>query len=395
MREDALLRRIETLKNEFTHNEPLFRYLKSYFALHRNMGARDRRETREWIFNYFRLGKSLPQLEFPVRLAIANFLCSENSSPSLIYLLSKTPDLRIEDLGLSVEEKIEIVKKYFPAFKEEDIFPLNSELTSKIDQHSFYLSFLKQPFVWIRVRKKFIEDVKNELNEKLIPFVQNTDLPNAFAIKNSASLNTLYAFEKGWFEIQDLNSQKTGLYFQAREGEKWWDACAASGGKSLLLKDLVPGVDLLSTDNRETILTNLKLRMAKAGIGGFKVELLDLLHTSGTDSTKLFDGIIADVPCTGSGTWTRTPESLTGFDPEMISKHFVPLQRKIVSNLTFSLKKSGTLVFITCSIFEKENEGNIRFFEKNLGLQLISSTYLEGSRSGADTLFVARLKKKG
>ncbi|MBK9542620.1 MAG: hypothetical protein IPO49_09955 [Bacteroidetes bacterium] len=55
---------------------------------------------------------------------------------------------------------------------------------------------------------------------------------------------------------------------------------------------------------------------------------MDLLHTSGTDSTKLFDGIIADVPCTGSGTWTRTPESLTGFDPEMISKHFVPLQRK-------------------------------------------------------------------
>ena len=86
---------------------------------------------------------------------------------------------------------------------------------------------------------------------------------------------------------------------------------------------------------------------------------------------------------------------LTGFDPEMISKHFVPLQRKIVSNLTFSLKKSGTLVFITCSIFEKENEGNIRFFEKNLGLQLISSNYLEGSKSGADTLFVARLKKKG
>ncbi|MBK6445479.1 MAG: hypothetical protein IPF81_09270 [Bacteroidetes bacterium] len=123
MREDALLRRIETLKNEFTHNEPLFRYLKSYFALHRNMGARDRRETREWIFNYFRLGKSLPQLEFPVRLAIANFLCSENSSPSLIYLLSKTPDLRIEDLGLPLEEKIEIVKNIFQLSRRRIFFP--------------------------------------------------------------------------------------------------------------------------------------------------------------------------------------------------------------------------------------------------------------------------------
>lgn len=394
MREDALIRRVESLVQEYTFDEPLARYLKSYFALHRNMGARDRRETREWVFNYFRMGRSLPERDFITRLGVAGFLCSDHEYPSLTYLLSKFPVLKTENITLPLEDKINCVISHYPDFNVADIFPFSEELSEAVDKNCYYRSFLKQPFVWIRVRKKFIEDVKTELREKQLEFIQDASQPLAFAFGNSASLNTLNSFEKGWFEIQDLNSQKTGWFFHPKEGEKWWDACAASGGKSLLLKDLEPGVDLLATDNRDSILTNLKLRMLKAGIGGFKVENLDLLHTSGSDSRKLFDGIIADVPCSGSGTWARTPENLSGFRQEVILKHFVPLQRKIVTNLTFSLKNSGILVFITCSIFEKENEGNIHFFEKNLGLQCISSSYLQGAESGADTLYVARLKKK-
>lgn len=394
MREEARIRKVEQLLQEYRHEEPLARYLKAYFAQNRNMGGRDRRETREWMFNFFRLGNAIPESDFLSRLATANFLCSTNSYPSLDYLLSKVSGLNGQDPGKTLEEKIQVVRNIFPEFKLEEIFPFSSEISPRIQKDDFYLSFLKQPFVWIRVRRKFLEDVKNELTEKGISYITEPSMPLALGFQNSVALNTLISFEKGWFEIQDLNSQKTGRFFEAKEGEKWWDACAASGGKSLLLKDLQPGVDLLSTDNRESILMNLKLRMAKAGIGGFRVELLDLLHTTGSSSKDLFDGIIADVPCTGSGTWTRTPENLKSFNQELISKHFVPLQRKIVSNLTLSLKNSGTLVFITCSIFEKENEGNIQFFEKNLGFSLISSEYLEGSAIGADTLFVARLKKK-
>lgn len=394
MREDALVRRIHDLTKSYTFQEPLARYLKNYFSEHRNMGARDRRETREWMYNYYRLGNVLSNEDFNTRLCIANFLCSDKSYPSLEFLLSQSGTLDVSFVEKNLDEKINYVRSLFPAFNLEDIFPFPNEVSKRLNKQALLHSYFTQPFVWIRVRRKYLQDVKDELIEKSISFLETAEQPLALAFRNSSALNTLHAFEKGWFEIQDLNSQKTGNFFFAKEGEKWWDACAASGGKSLLLKDIEPGVDLLATDNRETILNNLRLRMARAGVGGFRVEVLDLLHENGLKTGALFDGIIADVPCSGSGTWTRTPENLKSFNSDLLSGHFVPLQRKIVSNLTVSLKKSGTLVYITCSIFEKENEGNIAFFEQKLGLRTEAFQYLEGSETGSDTLFVARLKKK-
>jgi len=106
----------------------------------------------------------------------------------------------------------------------------------------------------------------------------------------------------------------------------------------------------------------------------------------------MFDGIIADVPCSGSGTWARSPELLSSFSEQSLFDKFVPLQRNIIRNLTAALKPQSSLVYITCSVFREENEENIAYFEKNLGLKSISATYLEGSDKGADSMFIAVLQ---
>lgn len=392
MHEERLIARVEELIGNYQFKEPFSRYLKNYFSAHRNMGARDRRESREWSFNYFRTGRSLDGYSFREKLIASNFLCSRQLYPSLEYLLRDYPVLSGEALlGGSVEERISQLKSVFPDFREDRIFPFPDHLSEKLDKIQFNRSFLVQPEVWIRVRSRNREDVKQELTEHGIAFKEHPDSPNAFSFENSTALDSLRGFEKGWFEIQDINSQKTAAYYKPAAHEHWWDACAASGGKSLLLKELEPSVDLLATDNRDSILQNLRLRMARSGVGGFKVETRDLLHEPTWNTSERFDGILADVPCSGSGTWSRTPESMTGFDPETISKHFVPLQRKIVSNLAVSLKKGKPLIYMTCSVFKEENESNIEYFVKKLRFSLESFSYLQGAGMKADTLFVARL----
>ena len=231
----------------------------------------------------------------------------------------------------------------------------------------------------------------NELTVKNIPYTieEGTD---AVEIQSTFRLEDFETFRKGYFEVQDLSSQKTGNYFSPKPNESWWDACSGSGGKSLLLFEKENSVKLTASDTREKILFNLKERFKRAGIKNYKTEVLNLENES-FPTEQMFDGIIVDAPCTGSGTWTRSPEWLSNFKPEMVYDYSEKL-KKIVGNVLKNLKIGAPLIYVTCSVFKKENEENIKHFTENFPLTLECSEYLFGYKNGADNLFVARMNKK-
>jgi 16S rRNA (cytosine967-C5)-methyltransferase len=107
---------------------------------------------------------------------------------------------------------------------------------------------------------------------------------------------------------------------------------------------------------------------------------------------KQFDFVFADVPCSGSGTWGRTPEQLQYFKPADLNK-YTQLQTQIVQNITPAIKKEGYLLFATCSVFEKENEQNIATLLATGKFKLIAQQYFKGYEQQADTLFGALLQK--
>jgi 16S rRNA (cytosine967-C5)-methyltransferase len=214
-------------------------------------------------------------------------------------------------------------------------------------------------------------------------------LPNASKIENIIELDKEAV-------VQDLNSQQTGKLLTNLKSEisnqQVWDCCAASGGKSLMLYDIGPDIELTVSDIRESVLFNLKKRFAKAGVKNYKSFVTDLTQPNLKPQISNFELIICDAPCTGSGTWSRTPEQLYFFDENKIEQ-YAALQKKIVSNIISQLEKDGFLLYITCSVFKKENEEVVEFIQSNSELELMKIELLKGYDKKADTMFAALFKK--
>ncbi|MFD1165380.1 RsmB/NOP family class I SAM-dependent RNA methyltransferase [Sphingobacterium daejeonense] len=379
------VRNFERTIQEYQFKEPFSRFLTQFYKNNRQMGSSDRRMNSRLCYNYFRLGKAFSNLSVLDRLCIAEFLCEQNSA---VVAVNK-PDW-IEKSTEGIEEKINFIEAQFGQFLD-DVFPFTSLLSPNIEKRSFIISHFIQPNLYIRVQKGMESKVKKTLEKNEIPFEelssQTLELPNGTNLQQLKSLD-------GDYEVQDWASQQSLNEVSVSPKSSWWDCCAASGGKSLLLLDKESNIKLLVSDVRLSILRNLDERFDKADVKTYyRKKILDLSkpvdHIMGEER---FDGIIVDAPCSGSGTWGRTPEMLQKFKTSEIDDYST-LQKQIVKNVAPYLKSGKTLVYITCSVFAAENEEITQYITDRLGLELENQQAIIGYDKKADSMFVARFKK--
>lgn len=386
MRAENQLRTFLVLLENYPAETPLYKFLPGYFRLNKKMGSTDRRIATRLIYNYFRLGKALANHAAEERLFAAEFLCNHQENSFLSFF---KPDLAAQ-IALPTADKILILQKQYPDFRLEDVFPFAKHLAAGIDPMLFLSSFFLQPDLFIRIRKGHEFVVKQTLADAGIVFKLKSE--HCLALPNGTKLDQLFP-QQHYFEVQDESSQMTATYFQPQKWESWWDACAASGGKSLLLYGQEPDLKLVVSDIRESVLDNLDERFQLAGIRKYQKKVIDL--SQNFDSVLhdyVFDGIILDAPCTGSGTWGRTPEMISQFQESRIF-FFQQLQKTIAQNVVKYLKPGKPLIYITCSAFREENEDVVNHLVKEAGLTLESSELLKGYERKSDTMFVARMIK--
>lgn len=378
------LKTFQRILDEYPAETPLSKFLPGFYRQNKQMGSTDRRIAGRLMYNYFRLGKALPDAPADERLFVAEFLCNTQINSFLQHF---KPDWAA-CIGFGIDEKISIIKTVHPGFNLDDVFPWTDKLSSGIDKNAFLKSFFVQPDLFIRVNKGFEQQVKIALAAAEVFFKDEGN--NCISLPNGTKLEALLP-NPHWFEVQDHSSQQTAQFFKPNKWEGWWDACAASGGKSLLLHDQEPTVKLVVSDIRESILSNLDERFQQAGITKYQKKLLDL--TQNNDlllHDYAFDGIILDAPCSGSGTWGRTPEMISQFETHSI-EFFQRLQQSIIRNVVRYLKPGKPLIYITCSAFKAENEDAVNFMVQELGLNVEQQVTLEGYEHKADTMFAARL----
>jgi 16S rRNA (cytosine967-C5)-methyltransferase len=444
---------IDTYKGEM----PLHTWLKDFFRGNKQMGARDRRTLSTLVYGYYRLGHSLPTTPTPDRLLAGLFLCTNQPGDFLQHF---HPELN-EKATLPLEEKIAFFQTQpsGAAFRVTDIFPWPDQLSEDIDHHAFCLSFLRQPDLFLRIRPGHEKTVRQKLDAALTasptfsaspaltaspaaslpgsesrpfqfipPFTLR--LPNGFKVED-------YFTPDREIVIQDYSSQQIAYFFPSpstylpvgknfsskraalpaqstsalQSPQSFWDACAASGGKSILAHDLYPAMAITVSDIRESILRNLQKRFAQAGIKKYQSFIADLTQNPPSSTRQSstrpastrsaspqiphpedFDLILVDAPCTGSGTWSRTPEELFFFDPKKIG-HYSEIQKKILGYIAKGLAPGSCLIYSTCSVFKKENEEIAAFLRENFGLQQDLMENVKGYDLQADTMFAARLSR--
>lgn len=366
---------------------PLSAFLKNFFSKEKKYGSRDRRTISSLCYNYFRTGGAIKSESFEEKILAGLFLATDQSND---LLQNEKPGWN-EITSLSVAEKLPLT-----GIDVETIFPFNNELSEGIDPRTFNTSFLIQPKLFARVRPGKGAIVKKKLAAAKITFEEIDE--TCLAFENGTKLEQVLEINTE-VVIQDLNSQRVGELLRATDLQKpvkVWDSCAASGGKSIMACDLLPGIELTVSDVRPSIIHNLERRFKEAGIKGYQSFIADLTGKKNLETSvgsKRFDVIICDAPCSGSGTWSRTPEQLLFFKQHEIPRYSY-LQKSIAANTIPFLKKGGYLLYITCSVFKKENEEVVEFIQKQGGLTLMKMQLLKGYEIKADTMFAALFKNR-
>jgi 16S rRNA (cytosine967-C5)-methyltransferase len=416
----------------YRYREDLNSWLKNYMKAFPSMGSRDRRELRALVYGAVRMARLFPEATVEQQIGMGQVFAAGPSSDFVQYARSRSgwdlPSLPVPgtDTLQSMTEPGYDTLQSIPgpgfdamqslrgpgfdalqlcrhwaqeglSFRADDWFPAHNRISSSIDQNELLKGFLMPPRTWVRLRAGREKVVENEWCEKAWLWGNSETTPNARWVESGRPLNSLNSFQSGFFEVQDLASQRTIRFMNPSSGESWWDACAGSGGKSLLLHDREPGVKLFATDERQSTLQQLHERFTRAGIRSYSRYCMDIdqrdpLEQAGS-FPRQFDAVLADVPCSGSGTWSATPDWLSRFEQHRITE-FAERQFRLVSNLLPYVREGGRLVYLSCSLYADENEQVVDRLCSTFGWQCLDQGYEQASLEGGDVLFGAVLSRR-
>jgi 16S rRNA (cytosine967-C5)-methyltransferase len=239
-----------------------------------------------------------------------------------------------------------LVERWWKAFGAEA-----AEAICRYDQ--------QQPAAAIRLRDPDSEADLTAAGVKLAPGVLLREARRVV----SGDITRSKAFSEGRVAIQDEASQ---LVAALVAGERILDCCAAPGGKTALLADANPAARILATE-----LHPHRARLLRSRVRSPNVEVIAADAGNRAWSMK-FDAVLADVPCSGTGTLARNPEIKWRLRPEDLGD-LQQRQARILRSAVEQLAPGGEVVYATCSLEQEENEAVVEaVMAHHAGVRLIS-----------------------
>ena len=196
-------------------------------------------------------------------------------------------------------------------------------------------------------------------------------LDYALNIGNYNYMKAVDAFKKGWFQVQDVSSMLVSEIAAPKWGDFCIDVCAAPGGKSLHLADMLQGSGHVEARD----VTDYKVSLMQDNIERIGVINMSAVRMDATvfdpESVEKADILLADVPCSGLGVIGKKADIRYKMTPAKQAE-IVKLQRKILDTVWPYVKKGGTLIYSTCTIGAEENQYNVKWFLENYPFRLES-----------------------
>jgi 16S rRNA (cytosine967-C5)-methyltransferase len=208
-----------------------------------------------------------------------------------------------------------------------------------------------QPRTTVRFQDAAAEEELREAGIEL----EHGELLTAARAMISGDVTATAAFREGRLRVQDEGSQLIGELASCtsliQDQKKILDACAAPGGKTLILAERNPNAQIVACESSPPRLAELRKRLA-AYTGRVECRLAD---AAGLNQDSAFDLALADVPCSGTGTLGRNPEIRHRLRWEDLPR-FAERQRGILGASLRAVSVGGRVVYSTCSLEPEENE---------------------------------------
>jgi 16S rRNA (cytosine967-C5)-methyltransferase len=347
----TFLQLVEQLRPSWRRDPGLPTRIQSLLASRREFGSRDRRLYRELIYTTLRY---LPWIE-------PYFATDpEEATRRVAWLAAEsvaTRPFRAEFATGSPPsgDPAELLPAWFRAYCPE-IFS-GVELETQ----------LRRAPVWLRLQTDAAgrERVADEFAAQGWTWRESELLPDAIQLLTEADVTKTTVWRDGFLEVQDLGSQLILESAGIERGGRWLDACAGAGGKTLQLARILGGkAQVDAHDIRPAALTELEHRATRA-----RQAAEDRTNETGLAAIRIrtpaadaqYDGVLVDAPCSGSGTWRRSPH-LKWVTTEADVLRAAATQTALLRQFSAKVKPGGRLIYATCSLSRRENEDVVAAF---------------------------------
>lgn len=266
----------------------------------------------------------------------------------------------------------------------------------KAQLEEMFQAFLEKNATSIRVNteKTIKEALVKELEAENITVMDNEEVPNALYIDGYDFLSGITAFQEGKFYVQDVSSMLVSLWAQPKDGAQVIDVCAAPGGKSIHMAELLHGTGMVEArDLTEYKVSLIEENIERCGLKNIRAKQADARILE-KDSVKTADIVIADLPCSGLGVIGKKPDIKYKMSEEKCAQ-LAALQREILHTVQNYVKSGGVFMYSTCTINPQENEENVQWFLKeHADFELERQQQILPKKGKNDGFFLARMVRK-
>ena len=316
-----------------------------------------------------------------------------------MYFLDKVPDYSIVDESVNLAKIYgnrgsisftngilrSISKKDAPQVKIEDSIDNLSTFYShpKFYTEYFYNNYGEEftkkllkannempPFtIRVNTLKTSKSDLMNNLKELGFE-IEETVYDNALNILNPKGIIDTKYFDEGHFYIQDLGSILVASFLKPRENSSLLDLCAAPGGKTTHLAELMNNTgEIMACDKSQGKIKLIQENAKRLGVKNIETRVNDA-RVLNKDFIDKFDYVLVDAPCSGTGLYRKKPDIKWNKDLEDI-KSLAEIQVEILDKAKDYVKNGGELLYSTCSLSKIENEDVVnKFLENNKNFKI-------------------------
>ena len=208
------------------------------------------------------------------------------------------------------------------------------------------------------------EEFYSELENQGITVRRSKYIKEAAFISGFDSIENIFGFNKGYFQIQDIDAMVAVNISGVKPDYKILDVCAAPGGKSIQFADMLNGSGIVEArDLSENKVEIIEENISRNNMKNIKAVCMNAEIFDAASKDK-YDIVLADLPCSGLGVIGKKADIRYRVKQEDIAG-LATLQRDILSVVWQYVKPGGVLIYSTCTINETENQDNVKWFTEN------------------------------